>query len=71
MIANGIYISPNEPEITSYFIIFSEEYRKYLYESVFVGFEIADSNPLFESKEVQQALEIRSALGMKNYSKYF
>lgn len=36
-----------------------------------MGFEFQDTNPLFDSKEIQQALEIKSALGMKNYAKYF
>ena len=57
--------------MTSYAILFSEDYRKYLYENIFVGFELTDANPLYESKEIQQVLNIKSALALKNYSKYF
>lgn len=45
--------------------------RTYIYENAFVGFELTDNNPLFESKEVQQVLEIKKILSLRNYHKYF
>ena len=67
----GIYISPNEPEITAYAMIFSKDFKKYLYEHIFVGFESSGDNPLFNSREIQIALEIQNAIRTKNFEKYF
>lgn len=47
------------------------DYRKYLYENIFLGLDLQDFNPLYESKEIQQVLSIKSALSLRNYSKYF
>jgi hypothetical protein len=38
---------------------------------VFIGFQLPQRNPLFESPEIQQVLQIKSVLGIKNYARYF
>ena len=45
-----IFISPNEPEITSYAILVSQDYKKYIYENICAGFDSVEANPLFNSK---------------------
>ena len=52
-------------------MLFSKDSRKYLYEHIYVGFDLSDYNPLEESDEICQILEIQNALRTKNFEKYF
>ena len=53
--------------MTAYAIIFSNDFSKYIYENISVGFSLDDSNPLFNSDEITTALEIQKSLLNKNF----
>lgn len=57
--------------MTAYAIIFSNDFSKYLYENISVGFNPNDYNPLFNSDEIKKALEIQTSLLNKNFEKYY
>lgn len=66
-----IYISPNQAELTAYAIIFSNDFAKYLQENISMGFDPTQRNPLFESEQIEKALQIQKALKSKNFEKFF
>lgn len=65
----NIYVSPNEPEILSYTLIFEKNLSRL--ETFHDDFKEFQFNPLIESPEIQLSIEIVSSLSANNYEKFF